>query len=77
VYCRTPTLLLGHVRLTRRSMAKHYKHYKGHKVLQRFGSESRLEGANRRNLKFINFKYTLGLGLALELNSSPKECFSC
>jgi hypothetical protein len=29
---------------------------------------------NRRNLKFINFKHTLGPGLALELNSSPKEC---
>jgi hypothetical protein len=39
--------------------------------------ESRLEGVNRRNVKFINFKHTLGPGLALELNSSPKECFSC
>jgi hypothetical protein len=35
--------------------------------------ESRLEGVNRRNLKFINFKHTLGSGLALELNSSQKN----
>jgi hypothetical protein len=35
--------------------------------------ESRLEGVNRRNLKFINFKKTLGSGLALELNSSQKN----
>jgi hypothetical protein len=28
---------------------------------------------NRRNLKFINFKQTLGSGLALELNSSQKN----
>jgi hypothetical protein len=36
-------------------------------------SESRLEGVNRRNLKFINFKHTLRSGLALELNSSQKN----
>jgi hypothetical protein len=36
-------------------------------------SESRLEGVNRRNLKFINFKYTIRPGLALELNSSQKN----
>jgi hypothetical protein len=28
---------------------------------------------NRQNLKFISFKHTLGQGLALELNSSPKN----
>jgi hypothetical protein len=28
---------------------------------------------NRRNLKFINFKHTLGPMLALELNSSQKN----
>jgi hypothetical protein len=28
---------------------------------------------NRRNLNFINFKHTLRLGLALELNSSQKN----
>jgi hypothetical protein len=32
---------------------------------------------NRRNLKFINFKHALRLGLALELNWSAKDCFSC
>jgi hypothetical protein len=35
--------------------------------------ESRLEGVNRRNLKFINFKHNYKLGLALEIKSSPKE----
>jgi hypothetical protein len=35
--------------------------------------KSCLEGVNRRNLKFINFKHTLRLGLALELNSSQKN----
>jgi hypothetical protein len=41
--------------------------------------ESRLEGGgvNRRNLKFINFKHTLRLGLALELNPSAEDFFSC
>jgi hypothetical protein len=28
---------------------------------------------NRQNLEFINFKHTLRLGLALELNSSQKN----
>jgi hypothetical protein len=35
--------------------------------------ESRLEGVNRVNLKFTNFKHNYKSGLALELNSSPKE----
>jgi hypothetical protein len=36
--------------------------------------ESRLEGGvNRANLKFTNFKHNYKSGLALELNSSPKE----
>jgi hypothetical protein len=35
--------------------------------------ESRLEGVNRANLKFTNFKHNYKLGLALELNSSLKE----
>jgi hypothetical protein len=39
--------------------------------------ESRLEGGlNRRNLKFINLNTHLRPGLALELNSSLKDCFS-
>jgi hypothetical protein len=39
--------------------------------------ESHLEGVNRRNLKFINFKHAIRLGLALELNRSAEDCFSC
>jgi hypothetical protein len=35
--------------------------------------ESRLEGVNRANLNFTNFKHNYKLGLALELKSSPKE----
>jgi hypothetical protein len=35
--------------------------------------ESRLEGVNRRNLKFINFKHNYKPGLALEIKSSLKE----
>jgi hypothetical protein len=35
--------------------------------------ESRLEGVNRRNLKIINLSTHYKPGLALELNSSPKE----
>jgi hypothetical protein len=35
--------------------------------------ESRLEGVNRRNLKFINFKHNYKPGLALEIKPSPKE----
>jgi hypothetical protein len=35
--------------------------------------ECRLEGVNRRNLKFINFKHNYKPGLALEIKSSPKE----
>jgi hypothetical protein len=31
--------------------------------------ESRLEGMNRRNLKIINFKHALHLGLGLEINN--------
>jgi hypothetical protein len=31
--------------------------------------ESRLEGVNRRNKKFINFDHTLLLGLGLEINN--------
>jgi hypothetical protein len=34
-------------------------------------------GVNRRNLKFYKLKHTLRPGLALELNSSSKQCFSC
>jgi hypothetical protein len=38
-------------------------------------TESRLEGGgvNRRNLKFTNLSTHYKPGLALELNSSPKE----
>jgi hypothetical protein len=36
-------------------------------------SESRLEGVNRRNLKFITLSTHYKSGLALELNSSPRE----
>jgi hypothetical protein len=36
-------------------------------------TESRLEGVNRENLKFRNFKHNYKPGLVLELNSSPKE----
>jgi hypothetical protein len=36
-------------------------------------SESRLEGVNRRNLKIINLSTHYKPGLALEMNSSPKE----
>jgi hypothetical protein len=35
--------------------------------------ESRLEGVNRRNLKFTNLSTHYKPGLVLELNSSPKE----
>jgi hypothetical protein len=35
--------------------------------------ESRLEGVDRRNLKIINLSAHYKSGLALELNSSPKE----
>jgi hypothetical protein len=36
-------------------------------------SESRLEGVDRRNLKFTNLSTRYKSGLALELNPSPKE----
>jgi hypothetical protein len=35
--------------------------------------ESRLEGVNRQNLKIIHLSTHYKLGLALELNPSPKE----
>jgi hypothetical protein len=35
--------------------------------------ESRLEGVNRRNLKFTSFKHNYKPGLALEIKSSPRE----
>jgi hypothetical protein len=35
--------------------------------------ESRLEGVNRRKLKFRDFQHNYKPGLALEINSSPKE----
>jgi hypothetical protein len=35
--------------------------------------ESRLEGVNKRNLKFINLSTHYKPGLVLELNPSPKE----
>jgi hypothetical protein len=35
--------------------------------------ESRLEGVNRRNLKIIKLSTHYKSGLALELNSSPRE----
>jgi hypothetical protein len=35
--------------------------------------ESRLEGVNRRNLKIIKLSTHYKPGLALEMNSSPKE----
>jgi hypothetical protein len=37
------------------------------------GSESRLEGVDRRNLKIINLSTHYKPGLALEMNPSPKE----
>jgi hypothetical protein len=40
------------------------------KVLE---GESRLEGVDRRNLKFTNLSTHYNPGLALELNPSPKE----
>jgi hypothetical protein len=39
----------------------------------RMHTESRLEGVDRRNLKFINLSTHYKLGLALELNPSSKE----
>jgi hypothetical protein len=35
--------------------------------------ESRLEGVDRRKLKFINLKHNYKPGLALEINPSQKE----
>jgi hypothetical protein len=35
--------------------------------------ESRLEGVDRRKLKFINLKHNYKSGLALEIKPSPKE----
>jgi hypothetical protein len=35
--------------------------------------KSRLEGVDRRNLKIINLSTHYKAGLALEMNSSPKE----
>jgi hypothetical protein len=35
--------------------------------------ESRLEGVDRRKLKIINLSTHYKLGLALEMNSSPRE----
>jgi hypothetical protein len=35
--------------------------------------ESRIEGVNRRKLKFTNFKHNYKPGLALEIKPSPKE----
>jgi hypothetical protein len=37
------------------------------------GVESRLEGVNRRNLKFTTLNTHYKSGLALELKSSPRE----
>jgi hypothetical protein len=39
--------------------------------------ESRLEGVNRQNLKFRNFKHALRPGLALELNWSTEDSSPC
>jgi hypothetical protein len=47
------------------------KTYESSKVLKE--TESRLEGGEYANLKFINFKHNLQAGLALEIKSSPKE----
>jgi hypothetical protein len=45
-----------------------------HHSLERFVSESRLEGGvDRRKLKFTNFKHNYKPGLALEIKLSPKE----
>jgi hypothetical protein len=41
-------------------------------ILRKIG-ESRLEGGELANLKFINFKHNLQAGLALEIKASPKE----
>jgi hypothetical protein len=39
--------------------------------------ESRLEGVNRRNLKFTNFEHALYPGLVLEIIRSVEDSFSC
>jgi hypothetical protein len=39
--------------------------------------ESRLEGVNRKNLKFTNFKHTLCSGLVLEIIRSAEDSSPC
>jgi hypothetical protein len=43
------------------------------KTLWSLKVESCLEGVNRANLKFTNFKHNYKPGLALEVKASPKE----
>jgi hypothetical protein len=42
-----------------------------------FGTESRLEGVNRQNLKIINFEHSLCPGLVLEIIRSVKYSSPC
>jgi hypothetical protein len=39
--------------------------------------ESRLEGGEQAKPKIYKLKHTLRSGLALELNPSAEDCFSC
>jgi hypothetical protein len=40
-------------------------------------TESRLEGVNRQNLKFTNFKRALCMGLVLEIIQSVEDSSPC
>jgi hypothetical protein len=55
---------------TRSRLANFCEHYS---FVSSIEPESRLEGVNRRNLKIINLSTHYKPGLALELNTSPKE----
>jgi hypothetical protein len=46
---------------------------RGERARRERARESRLEGVDKRNLKIINLSTHYKPGLALELNSSPKE----
>jgi hypothetical protein len=41
------------------------------------GGESRLEGVNRQNLKFINLNTHTKVGVSVRIKFKSKECFSC
>jgi hypothetical protein len=51
----------------------HFEWLDSNKVSVLIPIESRLEGVNRRKLKFTNFKHNYKPGLALEIKLSPKE----